>query len=165
MLCQHCNEKPFSVQLKTSVNGISAVVYLCADCYKKMLGGGYVPHGKSLVDVLFEGGKSFVPAERCEVCGTSYDDYERDGVLGCACCYDAFKEQLMPVIARIHGKTTHVGRVNKNYNEHDLQRELAVLQEKLENAVREKKFTLAGKINSRIEKIKKRINEGGGYGN
>lgn len=164
MLCQHCNSKQATVKLERTLNGIKSTVHLCSSCYKKACGKNAAYSAKSIMDALLEGGNTFAPVLRCEVCGTTFADYDHDGLLGCACCYDAFKEQLLPIIARIHGKTTHVGKVNQNYTEHDLQRKLASLQEELENAVREKRFNRAGVINSQIERVKRQIEGGNGYG-
>lgn len=159
MLCQNCNKNNASVQINKTINGISTTVHLCATCYKKNY--SKAQSAKSFYADLFSSDQKPFNDLRCDACGTTFEDYQREGVLGCACCYDVFKQRLMPIIARIHGKTTHVGKVITNHAEHDLRRTLESLQEQLENAVRAKDFVLAGKINRSIEKIKLQLNGGG----
>lgn len=102
--------------------------------------------------------------KRCPVCGTTFSDYERTGLLGCASCYDVFKDSLLPVIGRIHGKTEHVGKAGTNSDEHGLHRRLKALQEQLETALREKRFNDADELNRRIYAISKTIYGGGNNG-
>lgn len=98
---------------------------------------------------------SSAPKKVCPVCGTTYADYERSGLLGCASCYDVFKEELLPAIKAIQGKVEHVGKVETNNDDLGLHRRLKSLQVQLEAALREKRYVDAGKLNKRIYEINK----------
>ncbi len=63
----------------------------------------------------------------------------------------------MPAISAIHGKTEHVGKVGANRDEKGLHRKLKSLQTQLENALREKRFNEAGKLNKSIYEISKEL--------
>jgi protein arginine kinase activator len=49
-------------------------------------------------------------AAQCPACGLSFADFKRKGQLGCADCYAAFRERLLPIVRRLHGAVQHVGK-------------------------------------------------------
>ena len=51
-----------------------------------------------------------IPDIVCPSCGCTFARYKASGRLGCAACYSAFREQLLPVLRELHGATDHVGR-------------------------------------------------------
>jgi len=60
--------------------------------------------------------------------------------------------------------TEHVGKVGKNNDELGLHRRLKTLQEQLEEALREKKYGEADRLNKQINSIKKTLHGGGSNG-
>lgn len=157
MLCQKCKKNPVAVNYIESVNGEGFELHLCASCYAAM----YEKVNPKSGDVC---GGFFNTSRRlksCPVCGTTYADYKRSGLLGCPGCYDVFKEELLPSIMRIQGKLEHVGRVESNTDAHGLHRRLKGLQEELEEALREKRFGEADRLNRQINGIKKSLHGGG----
>ncbi len=114
MLCQNCKTKNATTHIKTIMNGQLSEYYLCADCAKEK-GYGNIFSGLendlgNLLGGLLGGASSTDEVERCEVCGTSFADITETGKLGCAHCYDRFREQLLPMIRRIHGEAKHKGK-------------------------------------------------------
>lgn len=155
MLCQHCKKNVATINSVNIINGEMFESHLCSSCYAALYGE---LNSKANVDIL--AGLFGSPSPRrkvCKVCGTTYADYERTGLLGCASCYDVFKEELIPSIERIQGKTTHVGKVGENNDELGLHRRLKTLQEQLESALREKRFEDAGRLNRQISAITKKL--------
>ena len=71
--------------------------------------------------------------------------------MGCAECYTAFYDKLLPSLQRIHGKGTHMGKKPNGTN--SSQNKLEMLKEQLENAVREQDFESAVKIRDEINSI------------
>ena len=160
MLCQHCKKNTATHNRVVIIGDKKFESHLCADCYLSMFG-----ELNSKGDILGEiTGEPLVHTKRCPVCGTTFSDYERTGLWGCASCYDVFKDSLLPVIGRIHGKTEHVGKAGTNSDEHGLHRRLKALQEQLETALREKRFNDADELNRRIYAISKTIYGGGNNG-
>lgn len=98
MKCQRCGKpaKRFTVKKK---NG-EVVVELCESCYKRLYGDG---------DIYCEE-KNAVRKE-CPACGTTYDDFRRTSLMGCAECYKAFRAELTPVLGYIQRSAQHVGKV------------------------------------------------------
>lgn len=51
----------------------------------------------------------------CTGCGLGFAQFRQSGLLGCALCYEAFEQQLGPLLARAHeGGTHHVGKSPKS---------------------------------------------------
>ena len=103
MLCQHCKKNTATYNRVEDINGELFETHLCKSCYIKLFGGLNSLNTVGDINALLFGS----PVKRrkaCPVCGTTYNDYERTGLLGCASCYDVFKEELLPAIDRIHGK-------------------------------------------------------------
>lgn len=161
-VCQHCKKRPATINFVESINGDTVELHLCKACYQYKYG----EFEESAANAVFNGLFGYDrPASRktCKMCGVTLDDYERTGLLGCPSCYDVFKEELMPSIARIQGKTQHVGREGGAYtSEHELRRQLKALQEKLESALQRGDYAEAGRLNRQMTYINKKI-AGGSY--
>ena len=162
MLCQQCKKNPVAVNYIENINGNKMEFHLCAECYAELVGD----YKKKINNSIFAGLFSSVKADTksCPVCGTTYDDYEQTGLLGCAGCYDVFKDELIPSILRIQGKTEHVGKSGNNTDTLGLHRRLKELQEELEEALREKRFGEADRLYRQINGIKKSLHGGGSNG-
>ena len=159
MLCQHCKKNPAAVNYFEMVNGEKFEYHLCAFCYADLYGELNSTANNSAWSNLFS---SPVPRRKfCPVCHTSFYAFERTGLLGCTSCYDVFKEELIPSILRIQGKVEHIGKAGNNMDELGLHRRLKSLQEQLENALREKNFRAADRLNRQINAIKKSLHGGG----
>ena len=160
MLCQRCKKNQATVIYEETINGEKFGYHLCQNCYAEMFGAFSSSVNNDILAGLF-GQSTRRRARTCPVCGTSYSDFKRTGLLGCASCYDVFKDELMPYIERIQGKVVHVGKVGQDVREQDLTRKLSRLQEDLEKAVRERRYSDAELINSRISEVRKKIAESG----
>ena len=155
MICQRCKKNEASYKLMIPVNGKYVQTWLCETCHWELSGELEFKQNNDLWTALFGDGET--RAKTCPVCGTRYTDYERTGLLGCASCYDVFKEELLPSIRRIQGKVRHVGKQGVNNDEHGLHRKLKTLQEELEAAMREKRYAEAGNLNRLINDVIKQL--------
>ncbi len=158
MLCQHCKKNQATITCKGEIGGKVFESKLCRSCYLSIYGEFSAKVSSEWAELLDSPVKSY---RFCPVCGTTYGDYERTGLLGCPSCYDVFKEELLPDIERVQQKTVHVGKQGGNNDELGLHRQLRSLQEQLEAALREKRFIDAGRLNARISEIN-RVLYGGG---
>ncbi len=152
MLCQRCKKNAATENYVEIINGEKFESHLCAICSSELYGELHSKMSENVCAWLFG---SSAPKKVCPVCGTTYADYERSGLLGCASCYDVFKEELLPAIKAIQGKVEHVGKVETNNDDLGLHRRLKSLQVQLEAALREKRYVDAGKLNKRIYEINK----------
>ena len=155
MLCQHCNKNEANMHMKRIINGRAAEVHLCSDCarslgYGEAFSGFGLGFSDFLSDFLLKGEHSASSA-RCPFCNKSFEEIAKDGKMGCAECYTAFYDKLLPSLQKIHGKSTHVGkRPNGVPSAED---RLYALKEQLENAVREQDFESAVKLRDEINSI------------
>ena len=46
----------------------------------------------------------------CTLCGSTWRDLRESGKVGCAKCYDVFRDELESTVQSIHGRAAHVGR-------------------------------------------------------
>lgn len=153
MLCQQCKKNVATKNKSVIINGISFESHLCDKCYAEAYGG--LDYGANLWAGLFATASEQI--KECPVCHTTYSDYERTGLFGCASCYDVFKEEITPSLIKMHGKACHVGKVGTNKDDLGLHRRLNALKEQLEVAMREKRYADAGALNRRINEISKKI--------
>lgn len=160
MLCQKCKKRIATVKHTETINGETCSLALCDQCMAETFGQFETDMAEAMLNGLF--GEPVREQKICPACGMRFSDYERSGLLGCPSCYDVFNEELMPYIARIQGNTTHVGKSGGIYtHEHDLRRKLQILQSNLERAIKNGDYIEAGKINERMNALKKA--QGGRY--
>lgn len=135
MLCNGCGKNPAQLYLKRT--GDKEIrLHLCPECYQRL-------YGDKTADDFFTsflnsaGGRQ----KACPACGSTLEDFRRTGLLGCATCYSAFREELMPTVRHIQGRVTHEGRAPSAdaYEDYDVVRGLVHEQQRLEERIEEAK--------------------------
>ena len=153
MLCQRCKKREATISRKENIDKKDYIFYYCKQCYTELCEPLTSSVNQSFAELL---GESNTKVAECPVCRTTIEEYQQTGLLGCATCYDVLKQELLPYIRRIQGKDTHVGKAFKeDHDKHDLIKELTALQEKMEKALKGKRFAEASVINARIVEINK----------
>lgn len=150
MLCQRCKNNSAVVEYIEEVNGNRFKINLCADCYAELCSS----RSSITSDIWTELFVSNRKTRSCPKCGTTYAEYERDGLLGCPECYQVFKDELLPSIRKIQGGDTHIGKYGIRGDERGLNVQLIELKAELEKAIRDKRFSDADKIHKKITAIK-----------
>ncbi|MDB5313542.1 MAG: UvrB/uvrC motif protein [Gemmataceae bacterium] len=131
-------------------------VHLCEDCAKKYL---YEPQKKAAAaksaEVLGEGDEPDAVGEKqCEACGIKFVEFRNHGRLGCPHDYDAFKDDLLPLLESVHGDTKHTGKSPRRLpRAKGAQLELAQLRRQLQQLVTEEKYEDAARIRDRIKDL------------
>ena len=164
MLCQNCGKNEATTHIKQIINGDMAESHLCSDCASH-LGYSDVFSGFGLnLSELFGGflGDMMpaIPAgktQRCEKCGSSFDEIVRSGKVGCADCYRTFYDKLLPSIQRIHGKIKHSGKTStaspaEEKVESPLEK-IEKLKAAMNEAVAKQDFESAAKIRDEIKAL------------
>jgi protein-arginine kinase activator protein McsA len=82
----------------------------------------------------------------CPTCGITLLEINKTGKLGCAHCYEFFKDTLNQLLYKLHGSTQHKG---KKVNE------LKDLEEQLAVAIKIEDYEKAVKLRDQINKLKK----------
>lgn len=166
MICQSCEKRPATTHIKTIVNGELKEFMLCPECAGRLgYGSLFTSFGPDL-DSLFGGFMdSYTPqvsGKRCSFCGSSFEDIAQSGRVGCAHCYEVFEEELLPSLQRIHGRTSHTGKLAKSAGRAvKLQSEIEALRKELENAIKTQEFEKAASIRDKIRELQKMATEQG----
>ncbi|MBU4134618.1 UvrB/UvrC motif-containing protein [bacterium] len=101
-----------------------------------------------------------VPDRSCPECGKKLSRFREDGKLGCPQCWEAFRENLEPLLKKLHGRSTHKrpsgaassSAVSGAMNGKHLR--ISALQKKLQEFVDKEEYEEAAKIRDRIKGIK-----------
>ena len=162
MLCQNCNKEQASVHYKQVVNGAITEFHLCAHCAEEKgygeifniapsnLGFGL----DSLLSHMMGGRDSRRGTDSCPLCGATADDISRQGRVGCARCYEQFADMLIPYIRRIHGNTSHTGRIPESAtDELKVKRQLDSLRGELQKAIELQEFERAAGLRDEIKEL------------
>ena len=102
--------------------------------------------------------------ERCEKCGSCFDDIIKSGKVGCADCYEKFYSKLLPSIQRIHGKANHGGKIPVRHEavsaekavpkEKSAEEKIEELNSQMQKAIEEQNFEQAAVLRDEIKKLK-----------
>lgn len=162
MLCQNCKKNEATTHIKRVINGETTQAHLCADCAKSL---GYdsmfsdfdfgFNFSNMLSSFFNDSALSAIGAHnlRCEKCGSSFNDIVRSGKIGCADCYETFYDKLLPSIQRIHGRSTHEGKVPNGSAEIVKLNEIDELKQKLNKAVEEQNYEKAAELRDKIKEL------------
>lgn len=172
MLCDRCKKNQAKINLVKIVNGEKQETWLCEECAKNIsnmpffeeLGKeGKVPFQGLLTDILsnIDNAVKEKPKELvCDQCGLTYDEFDKDGILGCSNCYKVFSEQIRNKISKIHGKTQHVGKIPKINGENLYRKQkLNALRKKLQECISAEEYENAAIIRDKIKEIENKIKE------
>jgi protein arginine kinase activator len=132
-------------------------LHLCEDCAHKYLyepnqKGGGKPLGPVLEEVEDLG--PGVLNRECPVCGMKFIDFRNTGRLGCPHDYDAFREELIPLLENIHGETRHSGKTPRRLPQtRQTQSELVQLRKQLTQAIHREAYEEAAQLRDKIRRL------------
>lgn len=173
MKCQNCGENEANVKYTQMINGDKEEMFLCEKCAKKLkLDMNFKFGFDDIFSSLFGEGPLLRPIEIsdglvCDACGTKYDDFASNGMVGCENCYKVFSNRLDKVLKRLHGNNRHVEdeekprpttSKTKNKN-NDIKSEIAKLKEKLESCIKSEDYEQAAILRDKIRKLESKIKE------
>lgn len=160
MLCEECKVNEASYTLSVMVGDEVTTRHLCGDCMAKMnmnIASGNIKSLLSSILSAITGNDT--PAEKqpevvCPRCRTALSQFTKTGHLGCPACYEAFHEQLQPMLLQIHGRVQHAGRKplatedaqRSRYRQEDLTRQM-------EQAIAVEDFETAAKIRDQLKAL------------
>ncbi len=121
MLCDRCQKNDATVHLTQVIEGQVKKVHWCEACAAQA--GIDVKKTISVTDVLMgldhltgEPEKARPEADEiCPQCGISRSEYKRRGRLGCEACYEAFRDDLNPLIKAVHHAVKHCGKTPRTH--------------------------------------------------
>ncbi|MBQ2700954.1 MAG: UvrB/UvrC motif-containing protein [Clostridia bacterium] len=157
MMCEECGQNPATVILALNVNGESTQKHLCASCMEKLKTSFSKGDLQSfLTSILSDIAATDMPEKElnCSRCGLSYREFKKTGRLGCAQCYQDFRDELKPMLLKIHGRSQHAGRMPRiSQKEQEQQQMLCDLRKRMEEAVSQENFEEAALLRDQIKQL------------
>jgi protein arginine kinase activator len=159
MLCENCNEKPATFHVVEILDGEKREVHLCEECaHEKKVA---LPPSLSLNEILSSLMEAHAEKEvpelahvACPSCGMTYGEFKRVGRLGCPKDYAVFKKGLMPFLERLHGSTSHRGKVPSEVTRDSAHAaELLRLRRELTEAVERERYEDAARLRDHIRTL------------
>jgi len=161
MLCQKCGKTQATVHYKQIINGQASESHLCEACAGEMGYGNLLQIGSfdnglggMLSQMLGGSGTARPRGKTCPLCGATAEDISESGRVGCAECYTVFEDMLTPFIRRIHGNTSHAGRLPQGADTAiKLRRQIDTLKKDLKKAIKEQEFERAAELRDEIKAL------------
>ncbi len=168
MLCQECRLKEANIHIVKNINGTHSELNLCEHCARKKeeLDFSFEPQFSlhklfnSMLNQSICGSRETMQADKiqCPSCRLTFSQFSQIGRLGCSRCIPAFEEKIEPLLRRIHGSSTHTGKipvkVRKRVNK---LREIDQLKEDLKAKIQNEEFEKAALLRDRIKTAEKEI--------
>ena len=154
MKCQRCPKQATLHITEVLPEEQFEELHLCEDCAKKFL---FEPVKKAKVTAGAGGtdaGGDDLGGKTCESCGVKFVEFRNTGRLGCPHDYDAFRQELVPLLESIHGDTKHTGKVPRRLPKAKAeQMELTQLRRQLQQAVDAEAYETAAGLRDKIRKL------------
>jgi protein arginine kinase activator len=156
MLCDNCGKEPARIHYKEIKDDQVTEFHLCEKCALER--GIQVLHKKqsfSIPNIMTEMAEDAgADIAKCGRCGLTYREFRDSGRLGCSGCYGAFKEQIKPLLRRIHGSNVHIGKSPRmSQGVFEKRREVENLKVELGLAIDREDFEQAAEIRDRIKEL------------
>ncbi len=155
--CDKCG-KPATVHMTEIVNGEKIEKHLCEQCAvsEGVTIKANVPISQLLEDFILQSSSQDEYSElRCDVCGMTFAEFRREGLLGCPHDYEVFESGLESLLKRAQqGAVQHVGKVPRHAG-HDKKKQVAILRLRgqLKDAVASEDYEAAAKLRDQIRDI------------
>ncbi|MBP2002600.1 protein arginine kinase activator [Paenibacillus shirakamiensis] len=170
MLCQECGERPATLHFTKIVNGEKTEFHICESCAREKgetipgTSGGFSIHSllSGLLDITpgSKGPSTVKSTEtlQCKECGMTYAQFSKVGRFGCSSCYKYFNDRLDPLFKRVHGNTTHMGKIPVRAGTHiQAKRRIDDLRQELQQRIIDEEFEAAAELRDQIRELEKGI--------
>lgn len=170
MLCDECKKNEACVHItQISKNGKTDknLCEKCATQYGNVVLDGN--NGFSVNDFLkgiFSSAQQRPEAEEaatepeavCPNCGMAYGDFMHTGKIGCSVCYEIFGKRLEPLLRRIHGSSTHNGKIpHRSGGELQVKQRISLLRKELQEHVAKEEYEQAARLRDQIKELEKNL--------
>ena len=166
MTCDLCGKNEAAVHLTEIINDQTRELHLCEGCAHEKGTAAAEQFGLAgLLAGLTEAGmKTGLRAgenPRCARCGMTYQDFRKNGRLGCGACYESFHKYLAPLLRRLHGSVQYAGALSPPTAGKPAGKAVpagspARLKEQLKEAVAAERFEEAARLRDKIRVLRKK---------
>ncbi len=166
MLCEKCGINEATVRFVKIENNNQTELHLCQSCAQGYTGFSVGLDLENILSSLFQEGplrsKIRQKEKTCELCGRTLADVQKSGRLGCSQCYETFRDELNPVLRRVHGSVNHNGKIPaKGYAKLRLGRKIEEAKKKLQECIRTENYEQAAHYRDEIRRLKRDLTQGG----
>lgn len=179
MICEECNQRPATLHFTKIINGEKAEYHLCEKCAHEkgdlfMINGAPGFSINSLLAGLLNIEPAFQQTKQdpfqqekilqCDQCQMTFQQFIKVGRFGCANCYDAFKEQLNPILKRLHsGNYVHNGKIPARVGGGiHIRKTIGELRKQLQGFIVKEEFERAAEIRDEIRLLEGKLTDEGG---
>lgn len=163
MMCDECGIRPATIRLMSIVDGEKTARSLCAHCLadvKKSMPHIDLSGLDGMLASLLAATKKMGMQQQpdlditCQNCGTTYEQFQKSGLLGCAGCYEAFQEPLEELLKQVHGQTQHMGKA-PGVLETGISHKISIytLKQQLKEAIAAEEYEQAAVLRDRIRQL------------
>lgn len=159
MVCEQCQQREAEVVATQFNNGQQVMLHLCHQCAAKIQPFHVEPQESTPLHQLLstwfgtptwykeEQKKERHKQKECQHCHTTFEHFLKEGKFGCAHCYETFREELPPLLKRLHGGTEHVGKMPGAASEKAaLKKRIELIRQTMKTAVDEERFEDAAQL-------------------
>lgn len=167
MKCHRC-PKVATLHITEIVKGEPEELHLCEDCAQQYLAQATSAEGaEDSASGLIKspsgmGEEELAELEKlvCPTCKLTFREFRNAGRVGCAHCYSAFREELLPLLENIHGETHHCGKFPKRAPDDSQKRfQLIKLRNDLRLAVAEESYEEAARLRDQIQDLEHHLSQ------
>lgn len=166
MLCEKCGEHEANVRFVQIENNNKTELHLCQYCaqgYTSFSTGFNLQHLLSSMFQPAKVGQKLTPGQtlkKCPTCKRTIADVQKTGRFGCSTCYEVFHDELNPVLRRLHGSSTHTGKVPaRGYPRTRINRQMDDLRRRLQECVRLEDYEQAAKYRDELRLLESQLAE------
>ncbi len=157
MKCQRCSKQATLHITEVLGDDRFEEVHLCEDCAKKYLyepAGGKKLAGKAATDTPALDPADASAEGTCPACGMPFVEFRNHGRLGCPTDYDAFRDELTPLLESVHGDVKHAGKApRRSPKAKEAVSELESLRRRLQKLVTDEKYEEAARVRDQIRQL------------
>jgi len=162
MKCDNCGKREATVHLTEIKDGVKNEQHLCEHCAAEK---GLPGKTHFSISELLAGLASAQQAKgkrvkdiQCPSCELTLSQFQAAGRLGCPECYTAFKDEIMPLVEKVHDGTQHVGKVPARAAPGvALAREIRVLQTELKRVVKKEDYERAAALRDQVQRLEEQL--------
>jgi protein arginine kinase activator len=142
-----------SIHVSQVIDGNSKELHLCERCAEES--GLNVQNVMSIPEIFFgmAGGEESAEflKRSCPHCHLRGSDFKKTGRLGCELCYEAFGEDLKPMLAAMHKGLIHKGKAPCAFQKgRETVSRLVTLRGDLDNAIKREDYEKAALVRDMI---------------
>jgi protein arginine kinase activator len=176
MICPECNQRPATLHFTKIINGEKTEFHVCEKCAHEkgemfLLNGAPGFSINNLIAGLLNIEPKYTPSPQdafkpqeviqCKHCSMTFPQFVKVGRFGCANCYGTFKDQLIPLLKKVHsGNTDHLGKIpNRSGGIIQIRKSIDQLKETIKLLIANEEFEKAAQVRDEIRSLESKMSE------